>query len=140
MCGLLFLLILMLLAAGAFSVVVEHIQAQYLKATRIERQRDQFKQVQESIRKQGIASRENLLSKSQQADLEELSSIVKEQLEKFSIDIPPRLFQDARESIDKYVEAMEFDKVYTLYEILGSARKNTIFQELNRFFRWGYMK
>jgi hypothetical protein len=143
----LFFLFLMLLAIGAVGAGIEYVQAQYLKvkaqylkATRFKRQRHRFEQVQKSIRERGLVSRESLLGESQRADVEELASIVKEQLEKFSIDIPPRLIQDARESIDKYVENIEFGKLYDLYTILGHARKNTVFQELNRFFNWGYMK
>ncbi len=56
------------------------------------------------------------------------------------MDIPPRLFNDALASIDKYVDHIEYETLYDLYKILVKTRRNLVFQELNRFFNWGYLK
>ena len=113
---------------------------EYLNNSKLERQKQKFEKCIESIKKDGIASRNSILRQYQRENSEELAVIVRERLNEFKMDIPPRLFNDALSSIDKYVDHIEYETLYDLYKILVKTRRNLVFQELNRFFNWGYLK
>ncbi len=113
---------------------------EYLNNSKLERQKQKFEKCIESIKKDGIASRNSILRQYQRENSEELAVIVRERLNEFKMDIPPRLFNDALASIDKYVDHIEYETLYDLYKILVKTRRNLVFQELNRFFNWGYLK
>jgi len=106
----------------------------YLKETRLERQRKKFERAKREIESIGSQSKNELLSESQRANLEELGSITRDYLDKFKMEIPPRLFQVAKEHIDKWIKEINFNRLYKLYILLLNTNKKKIFNELDRFF------
>lgn len=113
---------------------------EHVNSTKLESEKQKFNKISESIKQSGIASRESYLRKAQRDNLEELAVIVREKLNGFKMDIPPRLYQNALDSINTIVDNIEFDRLHELYKILVNTRKNLVFEELNKFFEWGYIQ
>jgi hypothetical protein len=130
--GLIFIILIILVVVNAYN--------EHLNNTGLERQKQKFENCIESIKKEGVAKRDSILRQSQRENLEELAVIVRGKLNEFKMDIPPRLFQNALTSIDEYVDNIEFEVLYDLYKILAKTRKKLVFQELNSFFNWGYLR
>ena len=123
-----------------FIISVAVIAYHEVNSTKLEDEKQKFNKILESIRQSGIASRESYLQKAQRDNLEELAIIVREKLNDFKMDIPPRLYQNALDSINTIVDNIEFNRLHELYKILVNTRKNLVFQELNNFFAWGYIQ
>jgi hypothetical protein len=103
------------------------------KATRVSRKQREFEKKLQLItikanQQRGEMARQSLLS-----GMKELASMVNKELKGFEQEIPPRIFKETKDSINKYVESLDFDNLHSLYNVLANANNNTVLRALNNF-------
>ncbi|MBD3340246.1 MAG: hypothetical protein GF353_14125 [Candidatus Lokiarchaeota archaeon] len=107
----------------------------YRKETRLERQVKKFKTFQQQMQRNEKERQNQEYREHQRENMRELASIAIEHLEAFQRDIPPKLFDELLSAIEKYVDAIKFEKLYELYNLLRKSKKRTIYKNLQSFRR-----
>lgn len=105
------------------------------KNTRIERKKQKFSKMRNDFASRGRDTRDKEALKLQRENIQELVVIVNKLLNRYKDEIPPRLFDETKNIIKSYVENVEFDKLYTLYETLQGSNTNNVYNNLENFRR-----
>ncbi len=103
--------------------------------TRLERQKQKFVSFKQEIESRESEKRNEELLSCQRENMRELAFFTIEHLDRFQREIPPRLFDELKDSINKYVEGVKFDKLHELYNLLRESEKKSVLRKLHTFRR-----
>jgi hypothetical protein len=116
-----------------FSIIIIGIVWLWWKNIRIERQKQKFDEMRNEYAASGRNNRDKEVLKRQRKNMNELVTLVNKLLNKHKNEIPPRLLDETKNSIRSYIDSVEFDKLYSLYEMLQESDATNINDNLKNF-------
>lgn len=123
---------LMLIMIGV-GVVFWAIYIPYLKITRVSRLERKFQEKRQLIAKKAEEQRLKAAKESILSDVRPLSSMVTNELNRYRRELPPRVYDEVKVVIDKFVGELQFDTLYSFYSILLNTNDNQVLQDVNQF-------
>jgi hypothetical protein len=103
--------------------------------TRIIRKKQKIEMLRSEWAARGRDTRDKAALKLQQKNIKEMVKLVNKLLDKHKKYITPCLFGETKNSIKSYIEKVEFDKLYALYELLLESNMNNVNDNLKNFNR-----
>lgn len=103
------------------------------KSTRVQRQREKLENMRQEYANSGRSNRDKEVIKRQKKNITELGKIVNNMLDKHNKEIPPRLLDETKILVKLYVDNIEFDKLFILYNNIQNSDANNIYEKLKNF-------
>jgi hypothetical protein len=105
----------------------------YLNSTRVERKKRHFQSVLNKTHIKAETKRTFLVRLRQKSNVKRLCIITKNELNKFRMELPPRIYIEVNSLIEDYTKNQEFNKLFLLYNFLITSINKTILKNLQDF-------